>query len=342
MDIKKLNKEAKEYEKHHEVNLLIDGIEILATFDTFTKCSFDSVSFTIKANDDEAKKYSFDYDYKEGMLTCLNYEGIVEVTGLLCKRHLRSLLFYAHDYAFREDGSKTVMTEYIHQSMPVPQMWTECKSMFMKRYLKIDNVLVCNDKEIIVDGILAMQDRDNFWFPFYAKCKYTYKTKLYKWTYFANGKEVNVETEEYDWTSSPIDISYILYEYTRQKAIAIRTSNEPKEGISKIEKDVLDILEEKEFFMCSERGADRISDFINFIIYGIKSITSKDIIFKITDGESPCDTLTYDRNRKKIFHSDMTWTGRKAKTSYTFLGTSRENQQILQRAIQYIEEADML
>lgn len=328
--IKNLNVRAKKYETNHSVKLMVDGIEVSAMFDCFTVCSLEEVEFVVVTEDKQT--FEFKYIFESGKLICLNTTQSVEVAGLLSERHLCSFLFYARDYALREKSFVNEMTEFVHKKYPMPIVWLDNPSM--KRYFKIDNVVKCNMRELVLDGVLAMKIGGVFCQPVNAKCRYTLKDGLFEWTFQDNGKLVSIKEKDRCEFNSKVKIpSTLLDEYMRGVLVEKRATDKYDRTMHFLDKGVLDIMKEKKLLMFSI-GAVRMgmSGCVDAYITGVKSMDEKEIKFHLFDTNTLNDILIYDRLNKRIYHRDY---GKKHEYGFA---VSREGQERrFKKVIKYIE-----
>ena len=331
-----LNEDAKNYETHHNVNISINGIKVETTFNSYINVSLGIIEFNLI--DEHSQIYMFEYSFLDGKLSCKSHiEDSVEVSDILSFRHLCSFLFFAREFVFMKNNSHNALTSYLHSSHPVPILYAERKNN-IKHIFKVDNIQLCNNKEIVADGILAMRSNNDFWLPVYAKCRYTYKDKRFVWTYIDNGKETIVETNTNYYVATPhIEMpASIIYEYTRNKIISL--INNPYS--SPLEKGMLEILNYNKIpFISTKDNGIGVNNFIHVLIYGIKSISEKEIKFNICTESNPCSMLIYNRIRKQFFCNEKDWTERSFRRQYELMNHHEECNNKLKEAIDFIEQS---
>lgn len=313
-----LNRRSKQYAKHLDVNLSVDGIAIHSSFERFSAYELDQVAFTIIETEGVKHKFNFTYDFITGNLTCINRKEHIEIADLFSNRHLQSLLFFAREFAFLESDDIDLLTRRIHEKIAVPEMWTESSLSPLRKKLKVDRILVCDDRKIIVDGVLSMSNYDTFWLPFYAKCTFTlnrFGDTLFTWRYLVDGKITTVEEREFSGHGTLIMPSTISYEKTRLH-IQGTADKTPQQ---QLDAELARITQGKSFILYSAKpGRMGLTDLKECVLYGIYSINDQELNFLVCDGGTASKVLTYNKDAKKIFISERRGSKLVNKREYVF------------------------
>ena len=338
-----LNKNVKKYEKHLEVNLSVNGENVPATFLRFTEYSLNVVSFIIKGNEKGSKSYTFKYDFKTGTIVCTNTEGEVAVSDLLSKRHLCYILFYAREFALMET-EMSPLTQLIHKTYPVPVFLTSLTSirnvhLMQNKRMKIDHVLQCNESGIVVDGLLAFTDYEDFQLPILARCKYTFSGKNFTWTFVLNGKKTVITKQDSQEYNSPLFMPRSILNVASR--LRMQELYEEKTYTScllyNVSQKIAKIWNEKELLLCTKKpGRMGIPNFFHTQFICLSLVTDKEISFSVCESNTPETCLTYDRQQESFTANFYDADGRKKEQSLTFPNDKEKN--IFQKVLNIIEK----
>ena len=294
----KINRKVKKTETNLKIRITFREEEIDTLFERFSALTFDCADFVLYAPV-KSKRYKLHYDFNTGVLTEQKSGTEVDVIELLSSRHLRDLLFEAHEMLYvncTEDISP--LTARVHKKYKSPGFSVDVK--YEKRWFWIDSVEVVNDSKIVMDGLISIYNTYAH-MPTKAKCEYNTKKKQFVWNYMVGGKKKKDVTEEYYYSNYKMGMQEVLKTYTEmyiEDTLAMNLTT----MIGGMVQDMLEILKKQEITLFTKKKTARgVSGFISALFWDIKSVSDDEIVFVVCDGEVKSKDVVFNRIDRKIY-----------------------------------------
>lgn len=337
--IAKINRRVKQLEKHLDIKIVYQGEDLDTIFERFSAFSFECADFTMFSSE-KAKRYQLHYDFNTGNLTDLKMGFEIDVVDLLSSRHLRSILFTAHEVLFLNSTvNLSDFTIKIHKEHPNPTFCTQTE--LEKKWFLIDSVDIVNDSKIYMTGMVSIDDTYAHQ-PTKAECVFDIDKELFKWKYSKNGsKKKEVEKENY-YSWYKIKMRDILYSYTEY-----RIDNPSLIGhtptMQSMVNGMLNIFKKQKIHLFSKKKAEwgnLSADYICGLFWNIKSVSNEEIVLLSCDGDTLSKEVVFNRIDRKIYAS-MPGLGRKKMQEMEFGLNANEEKDKFFKVIKLIEKQSM-
>ena len=330
-----INRRVKHLEKHLDIKIVYQGEEVNTLFERFSAFSFDCADLTLYSSE-KSKRIKLHYDFNTGNLTDLKNGLDIEVLDLFSSRHLRSILFTAHETLFlNTKETLSGFTIMFHKEYPDPIFCTQIGSE--KKWFLIDSIDIVSNSKIYMGGLLSI-DNTYAHQPIKAKCVFDIKKKLFIWEYSFEGKKRNEVGDEYYYSFYRIKMRDILYSYTDFR-IDNPDFNEHTPLMQDIVTDMLKKLKKQKIYIFSKNKAEwgnLKADYICGLFGNIKSINGDEIVLLACDGDSLSKEVVFNRIDRKIYAS-MPGLGRKKMQEMEFTHNKNGNKDIFYKVIRMIE-----
>lgn len=329
-----INKKVKKIEKHLDIKLCIQGEEIDTAFERFVAFSYDEADIVL-CSADTSRRFKLHYDFNTGYLKDAKTGEELEIEDLFSRRHLRSILFTAHETLFlKTTEDLSPLTKKLHKKNPVPLMPTEFGNE--KKWFLIERIDVVSDSSVKMNGILSI-DKEYIHLPVKATCSFNIKRKTFTWDYMLYGKrEKGKEPERYyNWYN--IRMYKVLYDYTEVKIENI-LSLEGGTSLQMLERDMLKILKNQQihiFTAKTERDSDLCVNYIYALFWGIKSVTDEQIVLLACNDYTLSKEVIFNRINRKIY-ADMPGVGKTRLQEMRFINNEDEKRKF-EKVIRLIE-----
>ena len=326
----KINRRVKQLEKHLDIKIIYQGEKIETLFERFSAFSYDNADIILYSSE-KSKRYRLHYDFNTGILTEQNTDIEIDVVDLFSSRHLRSILFIAHESFFLNSEEKlSAFSNKIHIDFPTPLCCTENGSN--KKWFLIESIDVVRDSKVCIEGLLSI-DNTIVHQPIITSCTYDITKKLFSWKYVIGGKKKKeVENENY-YSWYKIKMSDILYAYTELKID--KTTSE--QGLVN---DLLKVFKKQKIYICTKNKAewgDLKKNYIFALFWGIKTVNDEEIVLLACDGDTLSKEVTFNRINRKIYAS-MPGLGRKKIQKMEITHNRDGNKDKFYKAIKLIEK----
>lgn len=330
-----INRRVKKLEKHLDVKIVYQGEEVNTFFERFSAFSFECADLTLYSSE-KSKRFKLHYDFNTGSLTDLKSGLDIEVFDLFSSRHLRSILFTAHETLFlNSKETLSAFTIMFHKEYPNPIFCTQTGSE--KKWFLIDSIDIVNNLKIHMTGLLSI-DNTYTHQPLKAKCVFDIKKEQFTWEYSFDGKKrKEVEYENY-YSFYKIKMRDILYSYTD-----FRIDNfdfaEHTPVMQDMITDTLKIFKKQKIYIFSKNKAgwgNLKADYICGLFWNIKSVSSDEIVLLACDGDSLSKEVVFNRIDRKIYASTP-GLGRKKMQEMEFTHNVNGNKDKFYKVIRLIE-----
>ena len=332
----KINRRVKQLEKHLDIKIVYQGEEIDTLFERFSAFSYECADLILFAFE-KSMRVKLHYDFNTGNLTDLKTGSEIEMMDLFSCRHLRSLLFIAHETLFlntTENLSAFITKFHKEYSNPIFCTQTGCE----KKWFLIDSIDIVNNSKIYMNGLLSI-DNTYTHQPIKAKCVFNIKKEQFAWEYAFNGKKKKeVENENY-YSFYKIKMRDILYSYTKYR-IDNPDFTEHTPLIQDMVKDMLKVFKKQKIYIFSKKRAgwgNLKSDYICGLFWNLKSVNSDEIVFLACDGDSLYREVIFNRINRKIYAS-MSGLWRKKMQELEFTHNENGNKDKFYKVIKLIED----
>ena len=115
-----INRRVKHLEKHLDIKIVYQGEEVNTLFERFSAFSFECADLILFSSE-KSKRFKLHYDFNTGNLTDLKTGSEIEMMDLFSCRHLRSILFIAHETLFlNTKETLSAFTIMFHKEYPNP------------------------------------------------------------------------------------------------------------------------------------------------------------------------------------------------------------------------------
>lgn len=325
----RVNRRVKHLEKHLDIKIVYQGEEIETLFERFSVFSCDNADIILYSSE-KSKRYRLHYDFNTGILTEQKTNIEIDVVDLFSNRHLRSILFIAHESFFLNSEKKlSAFSNKIHNDFPTPLCCTENGSN--KKWFLIESIDVVGNSKVCTDGLLSV-DTTIIHQPIKASCVFDITKALFTWEYVIDGKKrKEVENENY-YSWYKIKMSDILYAYTELKIDKITS----EQGLVN---DMLKVLKKQKIYIASKKRVEWGSltkDYVFALFWGIKTVNDEEIVLLACDGDSLTKEVTFNRIDRKIYAS-MPGLWRKKIQELEFTHNRDGNKDKFYKAIKLIE-----
>ena len=330
-----INRRVKHLEKHLDIKIVYQGEEVNTLFERFSAFSFECADLTLYSSE-KSKRFKLHYDFNTGNLTDLKNGLDIEVLDLFSSRHLRSILFTAHETLFlNTKETLSGFTIMFHKEYPNPIFCTQIGSE--KKWFLIDSIDIVSNSKIYMGGLLSI-DNTYAHQPIKAKCVFDIKKKLFIWEYSFEGKKRKEVGDENYYSFYKIKMRDILYSYTDFR-IDNPDFNEHTPLMQDIVTDMLKKLKKQKIYIFSKNKAEwgnLKADYICGLFWNIKSINGDEIVLLACDGDSLSKEVVFNRIDRKIYAS-MPGLGRKKMQEMEFTHNKNGNKDIFYKVIRMIE-----
>ncbi len=336
----KINRRVKQLEKHLDIKIVYRGEEVDTVFERFFSFSFECADVTLFSSE-KSKRYKLHYDFNNGSLTDLEDGLEVEVIDLFSSRHLRSILFIAHETMFlNATENLSDFTMKIHRDFPTPIFCTQIGSE--KKWFMIESIDVVNDSKIYMDGLFSIDDTYTHQ-PTKAKCVFDIKRERFSWEYTVKGKKQKEVEDEHYYSWYKIKMRDLLY------ALAELRIDNPEykkytPAMQCMVKGMLKVFKKQRIYILSKKRAEwgnLKADYICGLFWSIKSVSNEEIVLLACDGNTLSKEVIFNRIDRKIY-AEMSGLGRKKIQEMEFTHNKDGNMDKFYKVIRMIEKSQLI
>lgn len=343
-----INRKTKCWEKHLDVLVVFPEGEIPTVFERFESISYDEATLVMHSAEMK-KRYKLHYDFTTGKLTELKSGNDIEITDSFSNRHFRAIL-YAGTQALLTLDDETKGDTFSaafrkinkrERNADVPVVCFEWH-MDHKRWFMVTDIIAVSDKQIEMSGLMSIVNFiDQISLPVKARCIFNINNNSFRWNYLSDGKPVSECLKGKVDSPSTVHISDILYAYTEY------LMNHPEEAIEdsawpELRDKCRKIMKNQQIQLFSKQLDDMGHwGYLDALFYDIKSVSDKEIVFRVCDGEQLLTDLIYDREQQKIFVfvRNNSYNPRARKKKFSFMiDPETNNQRKFQRMVLLIED----
>lgn len=317
-----INRRVKHLEKHLDIKIVYQGEEVNTLFERFSAFSFECADLTLYSSE-KSKRFKLHYDFNTGNLTDLKNGLDIEVLDLFSSRHLRSILFIAHETLFlNTKETLSAFTIMFHKEYPNPIFCTQTASE--KKWFLIDSIDIVNNSKIYMNGLLSIDNTYKHQ-PIKAKCVFDIKKENFIWEYSFDGKKrKEVEDESY-YSFYKIKMRDILYTYTDFRIDnPVFTEHTPL--MQDMITDMLKVFKKQKILIFSKKRVgwgNLKADYICGLFWNIKSVSSDEIVLLACDGDSLSKEVIFNRIDRKIY-APMPGIGKKKMQEMEFTNGNKD------------------
>ena len=333
--IAKINRRVKQLDKHLDIKIVYQGEEVKTIFERFAAFSFECADLILFSSE-KSKRFKLHYDFNTGNLTDLKTGSEIEMMDLFSCRHLRSILFIAHETLFlNTKETLSAFTIMFHKKYPNPIFCTQ--TGLEKKWFLIDSIDIVSNSKIYMNGLLSIVKIYTYQ-PIKAKCTFDIKKEKFTWEYSFEGKKrKEVEDESY-YSFYKIKMRDILYTYTVFRIDNLDFSDYTP-LLQDMVSDMLKVFKKQKIHLLSVNRAgwgNLKSDYLCGLFWNIKSVSSDEIVLLACDGDSLSKEVFFNRIDRKIY-APMSGLGKKKKQEMEFPHNDNGNKDKFYKVIRLIE-----
>ena len=332
----RINRRVKQLEKHLDIKIVYQGEEVDTVFERFFSFSFECAAVTIFSSE-KSKRYKLHYDFNNGSLTDLEDGLEVEVIDLFSSRHLRSILYIAHETMFlNATENLSDFTMKIHRDFPTPIFCTQIGSE--KKWFMIESIDVVNDSKIYMDGLFSIDDTYTHQ-PTKAKCVFDIKRKCFSWEYTVKGRKKKEVEDEHYYSWYKIKMRDLLYSLTELR-IDNPECKDQTPAMQCMVNDMLKVFKKQKIHIFSKKRAgwgNLKAEYICCVFWNIKSVSNEEIVLLACDGNTLSKEVVFNRTDRRIY-APMPRLGRNKMQEMEFPINSNKEKEKFFKVIRSIEK----
>ncbi len=345
-----INRKTKCWEKHLDVLVVFPEGEIPTVFERFDSISYDEATLVMHSAE-KKKRYKLHYDFTTGKLTEPESGNDIEITDNFSNRHFRSILYAGTQALLTLDDEPKGDTfsaafrkiNKRERKADVPVVCFEWHKDH-KIWFMVTDIIAVSDKQIEMSGLMSIVNFiDQISQPVKARCIFNINNNSFRWDYLSDGEPVSECLKGNVGSPSTVYISDIMYAYTEY------LMNHPEKALedsdwTELRNQCRKIMKNQRVHFYSKRTNDMgLWMILEALFYDIKSITDKEIVFRVCDGKQLLTDLIYDREQQKIFvyvkNDSYNPRARKKKFEFCFIKDPKTNhQRTFQRMVWLIED----